>query len=148
MPFESPTVKCWIGWHTEIEPRRIISLGWKDQFFSVGGCTCWCSLGQFYWYREIKCTQLNSDWKNSEYRSYFQNRKTFFSFFCNFTLTEKENLKTSIFDRSSDLLKNLCWLASACSWINISYSILQAFFHQCCCYIFRQILQDVYMFSL
>lgn len=33
VPFENPTVKYWIGWHTEIEPRRIISLGLEDQIF-------------------------------------------------------------------------------------------------------------------
>ena len=52
--FESPTVKYRIGWHTEIEPRRIISLGFEDHIFSHDGCTCWRCLGHLYWYRERK----------------------------------------------------------------------------------------------
>lgn len=35
MPFESPTVKYWIGLHPEIEPTRIISLGLEDHIFSL-----------------------------------------------------------------------------------------------------------------
>ncbi len=93
----------------------------RSNFFSLGGCTCWCCLSHLYWYREIKCSQPNSDWKSSGYRSLFSERYFFFSFYV-FTLIENWNRKLGFHSVSiwhniiSTEAQKLCVLGSTSFW--------------------------------